>query len=110
MTERSVLVTGASTGLGLETALLLAERGFRVYASIRDLSRRDALEAEAERRQVKLRVLKLDIGDPQDIDCAVRTVLEEAGGIYALVNNEGIGLRGFFEDLVRRGDQRGFRG
>jgi len=95
----SVLITGASTGLGLETAVYLAERGFEVYASMRDLGKRAALDEAAAHRGVQLHVLQLDITDKDDIDRAVRTVVEQSGGIYGLVNNAGIGLRGYFEDL-----------
>lgn len=96
----SVLVTGSSTGLGLETAVYLAERGFEVYASMRNLERRGVLEDAAARRNVEVHVLQLDITDRSSIDRAVRTVVERSDGIYGLVNSAGIGLRGFFEDLA----------
>jgi NAD(P)-dependent dehydrogenase (short-subunit alcohol dehydrogenase family) len=95
----SILVTGTSTGLGLETAVYLAEQGFEVYASMRDLGRRDALDDAAASRNAELHVLQLDIADKVSIDRAVRTVVERSGGIYGLINNAGIGLRGYFEDL-----------
>ncbi|GGM52206.1 short-chain dehydrogenase [Micromonospora sonchi] len=101
-TAGPVLVTGASAGLGLETALYLAEQGLPVHATVRDdATRQDVLRAAAE-RNVGLRVLRLDLTDPASIDQAVRTVVDEAGGIYALVNNGGIGLRGCLEDLSDR--------
>ena len=95
----SVLITGASTGLGLETAVYLAERGFKVYATMRDPGRRQALDAEAARRGVTIDVLRLDVTDRASIEEAVKTVVEQSGGIYAVVNNAGIEMRGFFEDL-----------
>ena len=95
----SVLITGTSTGLGLETAVYLAEQGFEVYATMRDLSRRAALDETAACRGVQMQVLKLDITDKDDIDEVVRTVVERSGAIYGLVNNAGIGLRGYFEDF-----------
>lgn len=95
----SVLITGASTGLGLETALYLAQRGFEVYASMRDLDRQTALVEAAAGRGVQLHVLQLDITKNHEIEKAVRTLVERSGGIYGLVNNAGIGLRGYFEDL-----------
>jgi NAD(P)-dependent dehydrogenase (short-subunit alcohol dehydrogenase family) len=98
-TDHSVLVTGAGNGLGLETALFLAERGMRVYATMRDLAKRETLDQAAASRGVQLQVLQLDITDSASIDSAVRTIVAECGGIYGLVNNAGIGLRGYFEDL-----------
>jgi NAD(P)-dependent dehydrogenase (short-subunit alcohol dehydrogenase family) len=97
--KKSVLVTGTSTGLGLETAIHLAEKGFEVYASIRDSSGQATVEETAARRKVELNVLKLDIRNQEDIDNAVATIVKRSGGIYGLVNNAGIGLRGYFEDL-----------
>lgn len=96
----SILVTGTSTGFGLEIALYLAERGgFQVYATMRDLSRRTKLDTAAARRQVNLRVLPLDVTDPISINEAVQTIVNESTGIYGLVNNAGQFVRGFFEDL-----------
>lgn len=94
------LVTGASSGLGLEIAVGLAERGFRVCATMRDLSRRARLDAEARTRGVELHVLPLDVTDSRSIDRAVADVLAAHGTIDALVNNAGIVLRGYFEDLA----------
>lgn len=98
----SVLITGASTGLGLEMALFLADRGFEVYASMRDLGQRGALDEAAARRGVQLHVLQIDITKKDEIEGAVGTVVEQSGGIYGLVNNAGIGVRGYFEDLSEK--------
>lgn len=99
MTKDAVLITGASSGLGLETAVYLAERGFRVYATMRNLSRRDRLDAEAARRKVQLEVLQLNVTDETSINTAVRAIVAQSGGIYGLINSAGIQLRGYFEDL-----------
>jgi len=95
----SVLITGTSSGIGFETALYLAEHGFEVYATMRNLARRDRLEAAAENRNLRLHVLQLDVTDRDSIEAAVRAVVEQPGGIYGLVNNAGIGIRGYFEDV-----------
>ena len=93
-----VIVTGSSTGLGLETALHLAGEGFRVHATLRDPAQATGLLRAAEERGVEVRPLKLDLTDRASIDDAVETVVGESGGVFALVNNGGIGLRGCVED------------
>ncbi|MGH2541434.1 MAG: SDR family oxidoreductase [Ardenticatenaceae bacterium] len=97
--KQSVLVTGSGTGLGLETALYLAEQGYRVYATVPFESQCETVRQAAAERGVELRILLVDITDQTTIDRAISTLLEECGGIYALVNNAAIALRGYFEDL-----------
>jgi NAD(P)-dependent dehydrogenase (short-subunit alcohol dehydrogenase family) len=98
----TVLVTGTSTGFGMEIALFLAEQGFKVYASLRDMSRRMELDAAAARRGVNLRVIQLDVTDQASIETAVQTIIDESGTIEGLVNNAGAFLRGYFEDLSEK--------
>jgi NAD(P)-dependent dehydrogenase (short-subunit alcohol dehydrogenase family) len=104
----SVLITGAGTGIGLATALYLADSGFRVYASIPDPSQQEGVDAAASERDVDLQVLQLDVTDQQSIQLAVGAVVKESGGVYGLVNCAGLGLRGFFEDLSDREIRRLF--
>ncbi len=96
----AVIVTGSGTGLGRDMALHLAGAGFRVYATVRNLDQRADLEQEAARRGVSLQVLRLDLTDRASIAEAVAAVVGEAGHVYALVNNGGIGLRGCLEDCT----------
>jgi NAD(P)-dependent dehydrogenase (short-subunit alcohol dehydrogenase family) len=65
-----------------------------------DLTRRDDLDAAADRRNVALRVVRLDVTDQASIEQAVRTIVAESRGIYGVVHNEGMLLRGYFEDLL----------
>jgi len=98
--SESVLVTGAATGLGKEMALYLADRGYRVYATTRDVRQAHELNAATTERNGGIRVLPLDVTDNDSIRRAVETIVAESGGIYAVINNAGIGLRGYFEDLA----------
>ncbi|MGH7045322.1 MAG: SDR family oxidoreductase [Stellaceae bacterium] len=100
MSKDSILVTGSSTGLGKETALHLAERGFRVYATVRDVRQAEGLLGAARDRHTDLQVLPMDVTDSTSIRRAIETIVAEAGGIYGVINNAGIGLRGYFEDLA----------
>jgi len=95
MTKR-VLITGAGSGMGMATALLLAGSGYRVFAGVRGS---DAdLTAEARTRGVELTTLRLDVQDVASVRDAVAQVVAEAGGIDVLVNNAGFGLLATVED------------
>ena len=78
----TVLITGCSSGFGLETARLFLARGWHVVATLR--RPREGLLPASER----LRLLPLDVTDPDSI----RACVAEAGPIDALVNNAGLGL------------------
>jgi NAD(P)-dependent dehydrogenase (short-subunit alcohol dehydrogenase family) len=84
---KTVLITGCSSGYGLETARHFHARGWKVVATMRT-PREDVLP-----RSDRLRVLRLDVTSPESIAAA----LEAAGPIDVLVNNAGIGVLGAFE-------------
>jgi len=94
----AVVVTGASSGIGRATALLLARSGFRVFAGVR----RDA-DAESIRQEgvLDLEPLRLDVTDAASIASACATVASATGsaGLVGLVNNAGIGVAGPLEFL-----------
>lgn len=96
----SILVTGISTGFGQEIALMLGEQGYIVYGTVRDMSLRPKLEALAAKRNADLRVLQMDVTDQTSIDAAVDKIIAESGSLFAVVNNAGVLLRGYFEDLA----------
>jgi NAD(P)-dependent dehydrogenase (short-subunit alcohol dehydrogenase family) len=91
-----VLITGCSTGFGLDTALTFARRGDQVVATVRDLHRADALHAAG---LPNLSVERLDVTDTGSINRAVGATLERHGHIDVLVNNAGIGVVGALEVL-----------
>lgn len=94
----AALITGASSGFGLLSAVELAGRGFRVFATMRDLSRQEPLLSAAAAAGVRVEVLQLDVTDPASIARAVAEVHARAGALEVLVNNAGIGVLGAFED------------
>lgn len=96
---RTVLVTGAGSGLGLECALYLAGNGWRVYGSVLNKSEAEDLDAAARRRDVPVRIVQMDITRIPAVKAAIETLVREAGRIDGLVQFAGMGLRGFFEDL-----------
>jgi NAD(P)-dependent dehydrogenase (short-subunit alcohol dehydrogenase family) len=100
MTRDTILVTGASTGLGKAMALHLADRGFKVYASVRGPDGISAVEEAAAQRDVEVSTLTLDVTDRDSVQAGVERIVSESGGIYGVINNAGVGLRGYFEDLT----------
>ena len=84
-----VVITGTSTGIGAASALLLAEKGFRVFAGVRNAADGDALVA---RSSGELTPIPIDITDEPSISAAVDMVEGAVGqrGLFGLVNNAGI--------------------
>lgn len=94
--SKTVLITGATSGMGKETALLLAKHGYSVYAGVRNSS--EELLDEAEKRGVKLNTVALDVQDTASIQKAVQHVIGKEGKIDVLVNNAGFGLLATLEE------------
>ena len=100
MTDQKVaIVTGSSSGIGYETALLLARNGFRTYATMRNLEKAKAISDISKSEKLALHTIKLDVTDEKSVNEAIKTIKSDAGRIDVLVNNAGYGLTGSLEDL-----------
>ncbi|RXZ84344.1 SDR family oxidoreductase [Paenibacillaceae bacterium] len=99
--QRVALITGASSGFGLVTAIAMAEEGYRVIATMRDPRKRDKLLAAALQAGVEesVSVSRLDVTDHENVSNLVGDVLKTYGSIDVLVNNAGIAVGGFVEEL-----------
>lgn len=105
----SVLITGTSTGIGKATAVELAKRGWRVFASMRNPEKAGELEAALEDAGAwgQVEIIQLDVTDPASIRSAVAKTLSSSGGVLdAVVNNAGMSVAGAFEDLPDEGVRR----
>jgi NAD(P)-dependent dehydrogenase (short-subunit alcohol dehydrogenase family) len=98
--QRVAVVTGASSGIGYETSLMLARNGFLTYATMRNLNKSGNIKSIAARENLPIRTAKLDVTDDVSINNAVQTILSETGRIAVLVNNAGYVLNGAVEDLA----------
>jgi NAD(P)-dependent dehydrogenase (short-subunit alcohol dehydrogenase family) len=101
MTEQQpiALITGAGSGLGLESALFLAARGFRVYGTAFNETEQQEIREQSAKRNVQVTPIQMDVTKTADIQRTVDTIIRETGRIDAVVHFAGLGLRGFFEDL-----------
>jgi len=94
-----VLITGCSSGFGLETALAFARRGDTTVATMRNVAKADVLRTRANAEGLTVHVETLDVLDEHSIDNAVTKVLHDHGTIDVLVNNAGVGSTGAIETL-----------
>lgn len=90
MTQKIALITGATKGIGLETARQLAEEGMHVIVAGRDLSAAQAAAATIALAGFAAEAIALDVTDSGSIAAAVRTVRERHGHLDVLVNNAGV--------------------
>lgn len=97
--QKSVLITGATDGLGKAAAVLLAQRGYRVFAAGRSLEKRAQLDALAGEKNLPLETLPLDVCSDDSVRQAVSQVLAKAAAIDVLVNNAGVNYSAAVEDL-----------
>ncbi|CUW33044.1 SDR family oxidoreductase [Streptomyces reticuli] len=95
----SVLITGCSSGIGLETALAFARRGDRVHAGVRDPARAEELLRRARAEGLTLDVPRLDVTDDASVTAAVTAVQDRHGPIDVLVNNAGTDVTGPVETM-----------
>lgn len=94
------LVTGATSGMGKATALLLASKGYEVYAGSRSPSEGEALVSEAKGRGIPLKAVQLDVTDDGSVRAAVSHVANASGRLDNLVNNAGFGFLGTVEEAT----------
>lgn len=94
-TEKNILVTGASSGIGKDCCLTLAQKGFRVFATVRKPADGDALKTE------QIHPLFLDVTDSDSIQQVLTTIsgLLDGNGLDGIVNNAGIVVAGPLECL-----------
>ena len=96
----NVLITGTSSGIGYQTALVLARAGHTVYATMRSLERGAALRNAAEQERLPISTVRMDIDSDESVAESTSSIRAQAGSIDVLVNNAGIERTGSIEGLA----------
>ena len=97
--ESVALVTGCSSGIGLETAIALGREGHFTYATMRDVKKSGSLDKIVNDEGLPIKVLELDVDSEKSVDDAIAKIMEEKGRVDTLINNAGWGMWGAVEDV-----------
>lgn len=98
--QKIAVVTGSSSGIGYETALVLARNGFHTYATMRNLEKSKDISEVTKKEKLDLQIIELDVTDEKSVNNAIKKITSDVGRIDILVNNAGYGLIGSLEDLT----------
>ena len=97
--EKVALVTGSSSGIGLETSLALSRDGYHTFASMRDMKKAGELKNAAEKENIPIEIIELDVDNEESIGSAIKKIIAERGRLDVLINNAGYGQFGCTEDV-----------
>ena len=97
--QKVALVTGSSSGIGLETSLALSRDGYHTFASMRNISKGKDLEEIAKKENLPIDIIELDVDKEESIVVAIKKIIDDSGRIDVLINNAGYGQFGCTEDV-----------
>lgn len=96
---KSLLITGTSKGIGLESALAFGRAGYKVFATMRNPAQSPQLAETAAREKLPITVSVMDVDSDQSVVRSIAAILKDHGSIDVLVNNAGIEGSGTVEEL-----------
>lgn len=96
---KSVIITGANRGIGLETSLAFAKKGYRVFATMRNPDKATELKKHIEEQGLNISCYKMDVDSDESVQKTIETILSENGPVDVLVNNAEIERHGTIEEL-----------
>ena len=95
----TVFITGTSTGIGFTTAVTLGRKGHNVYASMRNPQKSPELQNLAEKENLPIHIVTMDVNDDESVKNGIGSVLQKEGFIDVLINNAGVSQAGPIEEL-----------
>ena len=90
--KKKILITGTSTGLGLETAILFAQKGYKVFATMRDTSKSNELQEKAIKENLDIEIFQLDVTNNTSVETCINEIIAKYNQIDILINNAGGGF------------------
>jgi NAD(P)-dependent dehydrogenase (short-subunit alcohol dehydrogenase family) len=97
---KSVIITGTSKGIGLETALAFARAGYKVFATMRSPESANAFKQQIKDEALPITIAAMDVNSDESVKQGIDGILSENGSIDVLVNNAGIERHGSIEELT----------
>ena len=96
---KSVIITGANRGIGLETAFAFARKGYKVFATVRDPNKAETLKHIIKEESLPVTVCTMDVDSDESVKHGIEGILKEIGSVDVLVNNAGIERHGSIEEI-----------
>lgn len=97
---KSVIITGTSKGIGLETALTFARAGYKVFATMRNPEKANAFKQTIKDESLPITISAMDVDSDESVKAGIAAILQENGTIDVLINNAGIERHGSVEELT----------
>ena len=95
---KSVIITGTSKGIGLDTALAFGRAGYKVFATMRNLEKATILKQKIEAESLPIAISTMDVDSDESVENCIGTILRENGPVDVLINNAGIEHHGSIEE------------
>lgn len=96
---KSVIITGANRGIGLDTTLAFAEAGYRVYATMRNPEDANILRDSIEKDSLDVTMMEMDVDSDESVKSCLDKIHQEHGVVDVMVNNAGIERHGAIEEM-----------
>lgn len=96
---KTVLITGSSRGIGLESALAFARAGYQVLATLRNPEKATTLKEIIKKESLPISIHAMDVNSDESVTSCFKEITQKYGAIDVLVNNAGLGINGTIEEL-----------
>ncbi len=97
---KSVIITGANRGIGLDATLAFARAGYKVFATMRNPEKAGVLKSKLKEESLNITFTAMDVDSDASVKYAFDSILQENGAVDVLVNNAGIERHGSVEELT----------